>query len=61
MPSGGQDPVDVDVARYVAMAMQDCAEYGLEIEFLRYFIGGLKAGQDPIEAAMKAAIEWDVW
>lgn len=59
MPSSGLSPVDREVAAYVADVAKMAFMHGLQVEWFEYFLGGLKSGLDPYEAAASAAIEWD--
>lgn len=61
MPSGGLKPCDEETARLVAGIFRNSVgKYGLMIEWFQFFIGGVLAGVDPVEAAHLAAIEWDM-
>lgn len=62
MPSGGIDSTlcaDREEAGYVLATIKDAYAYGLQYEFMEWFIGGMRQGMNPIDAAFAAAIEWD--
>jgi hypothetical protein len=62
VPSGGIDgqlTANRDEAEYVYQVLKDAQVYGLEYEFIEWFIGGLRQGMGPKEAAYAAALEWD--
>lgn len=43
----------------VYTCLQRAAKYGLEIEWFASFIGDLKSGVEPVEAAVGACRDWD--
>lgn len=59
MPSGGQTPIEFEVAEKVSKIAKEAYRHGLQTEWFSFFIGGIKEGQHPVEAANLAAIEWD--
>ena len=59
MPSGGQTPISEEDADQVYEVARAAIEHGLLYDWLRYYSGGLAAGQRPVNAAYLAAIEWD--
>jgi hypothetical protein len=60
MPSAGQTPIPFEVAEDIAVIIEEAIKHGLLVEWLAYFIGGLKEGQEPFQAAHRAAYEWDI-
>jgi hypothetical protein len=49
----------MEEAAQVARVAEEAMEYGLLVEWTAYFVGGLLRGEQPLEAANNAAIEWD--
>ena len=60
MPSGGNTPLNQGDWEYVEAQYLDSCKHGLQLEWLRWFLGGLVENKLPIrEASYAACIEWD--
>ena len=60
MPSGGQKPISMEEAAQVAGVAKLANDHGLLTEWFAFFIGGMLHGEQPLEAADNAALEWDI-
>ena len=60
MPSGGSTPYPEDKFEGIKSIYDEAVKYGLQYEWLQWFIGGMFIDKkEPFEAADDAAVEWD--
>ena len=61
MPSGGASPLEDKEFEFMWEHFKNASHFGLEAEWLRWFVGGLTIDKMSVsDAAFAATVEWDL-